>query len=148
MRLCLIAILLTTASAYIIPGNNELIKPFELLDLKKNQQKLITRELKNQEQFLDNWCKKPRNTTLEYIVCEGFKIEQEFILAKLDHLDELENEIAYTLTLMPRKTYLSPNNYVLAKTSELKGESEDDKTFLLAIFKNAYKNHTIEEDLF
>tara|TARA_B100000902_G_scaffold381680_1_gene418475 strand:- start:2648 stop:3121 length:474 start_codon:yes stop_codon:yes gene_type:complete len=126
--------------------NVPIMEPLDITSYTHLQQKHIKRELANQEQFLDQWCRTPKNRSLDYIVCEGFKVGQEFILSKLSHLEEVENELAYTLTLLPMKTYLSPNNYVLAKTSTLVDPSnlEEDKTMQVAIFKNMYDNTTLD----
>ena len=43
----------------------------------KNQKRIILRTLKNQESFLDRWCRpQGNNSTLKYIVCEGFQVEK------------------------------------------------------------------------
>ena len=114
----------------------------------KNQKRIINRQLRNQESFLDRWCRpQEKNSTLKYVICEGFQVEQEFILSTLTHLERLEDDIAYTLKLLPNKIYLSSNNYVLARTS---GVSSNDKqqtgeSFHVAIFKDVYKNEN-EDD--
>ena len=127
--------------------NKELDDIFsEPLDLDKytnNQKRIIKRQLKNQESFLDRWCRpqeKNTNSTLKFIICEGFQVEQEFILSTLRHLEQLEDDIAYTLNLLPNKIYLSSNNYILARTSNV-----EENTFHVAIFKEVYKNEN-EED--
>ena len=128
-------------------NNDPIMEPFDITSFSKLQQRQIKRELEHQEQFLDQWCKKPKNSSVDYIICEGFKVGQEFILSKLNHLEEKENDVGFTLTLLPTKTYISPNNYILAKTSILIGseaDSEEDKTIQIAIFKDTYDNSTLD----
>ena len=116
----------------------------------QNQKKILKRQLKHQETFLKNWCRpQVDNSTLNYLVCEGFQVEQEFILSTLSHLEQLEDDVAYTLLLLPNKLYVSSNNYVLARTSDIDrniGDGKaDDRTFHVAIFKDVYKTDN-EED--
>ena len=116
-------------------------EPIDLDKYTQNQKRIIKRQLKNQESFLDRWCRpQAKNSTVKYIICEGFQVEQEFILSTLRHLEQLEDDVAYTLKLLPNKIYLSSNNYILARASDIK-----DNTFHVAIFKDVYKNEN-EED--
>ena len=124
----------------------------EALDMKqynKNRKKIISRQLKHQETFLNKWCRpKADNSSINYVICEGFQVEQEFILSVLNHLDQVEDDVAYTLHLLPNKIYMSSNNYVLARTSDIERGEEydaiDPNTFHVAIFKDIYSKDNEE----